>query len=183
MFAPVQPDEVWLTYDPTRGGFFLEFCHRGPVAPHYNLFGSIMGANITNDLRVTCVDSFWDRGGVLLNALHHKPDESRDWNLHRKPVIALTDGLTRSNPFSVKQTATDFEIWFGSEPLSKFPTHHDPKLLISVWLAPERVSSLYIDPSDGKYEKPVVVGIRLGFSTLVAAYPLKSLSICVEDIK
>ena len=186
MIAQAKADEVTLTYDPSRGGFSLEFCHMRPAAPHFNLFDGSMRARITSDLRVASVGSFWDRGGLLLNTLYHKPNEPRDWNLHRNSQIALADGLTQSDPFVVRQTLKDIEIWFGSEPMSQPPTHHDSKTLISVWLAAERVRHHYCDPSFpsyGKFEKPVVVGIRLEYSHLAATYPMKSLLIWIEDFK
>src|ERR1039457_5531712 len=147
MLTQAKTNEVTLIYDPSRGGFDLEFCHMRPPTPDCNLFDGIMHARITNDLRVAAVESFWDRGGLLLKALYHKPNEPRDWNLHRKPEIALADGLTQSDPFVVRQTLQDFEIWFGSAPLSQPPTHHDPKTLISVWLAAERVRHHHLHPS------------------------------------
>jgi hypothetical protein len=180
MFDQLKADEVRLIYDPARGGFELLFCDRRPTARHFNLFGNIMAAGIMDNLRVTCVDSIWDRGGLLLNALYHKPNKPRDWNLHRSPEIGLNDGLTQSDPVLIRQNSENFEIWFGSAPISQPPTHHDPKILISVWLARERVN-LY--PEYPSLEKPVVVGIRLGFSTLAAVYPLKILSILTDDFK
>ena len=187
-----------LIYDPSRGGFVLEFCHLMPPAPHFNLFdgimgthistGGIMGAHITNDLLVVCVDSIWDRGGLLLNSLYYKPND-RHWQLERKREISLGEGLTRSDSILVRQTPKEFEIWFGSAPLSQPPTashSHDSKTLLSVWLAAEPVTHPYLDPSHpyhDKFKKPVLLGMRLQFSHLAAKYPLNSLAVWTEDIK
>jgi hypothetical protein len=183
MLAQAKTGEARLIYDPSRGGFCLEFCHPRPAPPHFNLFGGIMGANITDDRRVTCVDSAWDRGGLLLNTLYHKRNEPRSWNLHRKPEFDLADGLTQADPFVVIQTPDDFQIWFGSAPSSEPPAHHDSATMISVWMAPGRVRHPYLDTNYGTFEKPVVIGIRVGFRALAGTYPMKSLSIRVEDFK
>jgi len=182
MIDQSETDEVTLFYDPHRGGFLLEFCRLG-FYPRIQLFGGIISARITKDLRVGCVDSIWDHGGLLLNGLYHKPNEPRSSHIiHRKPEMALAGGVTQSDPILVKQTTKDFEMWFGSAPLSLPPTHHDSNTLISVWLAAERVRNPFIDPGSRNYEKPVVLGMRLEFSRLAATYPVKSLSAQTDDI-
>lgn len=190
--------DVRLMLDPYRGGFALEFCPAMPTVPHFALFdgfmgmristGGIMGARITNDLRVTCIDSEWDRGGVLLNSFFLKPNEAFS-SIKWSRDMALSEGDTLSDPILVKQSSKDFEMWFGTKPLLNPATltlSRDSKTLLSVWLSDVLVRHPYL-PSDhpfySKAFKPVVFGIRLDFAHLEAKYPLKALSIGVDDFK
>ena len=183
MPAQAKANEVSLFYDPNRGGFVLTFFPVSWDEPHLQLFDRLMVAEITKNLRVGVVNSCWDNGGLLLNDLYTKPDAPCYHQSRCGPRITLTDGLTQLDGVLVRQTTRAFELWFGSAPVSQPPTYHDSNTSVSVWLATERVRHPYFSsrPDSRHFETNVVLGLRVEFSRLAVAYPLKTLWIGTDD--
>lgn len=184
MTAQPEINGVTLTFDPHRGGFFLDFGHATPTERSLILFGGLIRVNLTADFRLARVGCDWGYGGLLIKALFLEPDKPRHevFALSGFPIIG---DETQSGPILVRQNPKYFELWFGSPPLEQPPTHLDPNTRVSVWLAPERVNHAYWVPAclGGGNDKPVMIGIRLQFNCLPVTYPVRFLSLRLEDIK
>jgi hypothetical protein len=167
---------VYFEYDPWRGGFCLRLgaCSGGSTAA----FRGMVTLRHDEQGRIAVIESLFDHGGLPLRGLHGAKN-------HPEGEYPVTMGRIDVDPLQLRQSEKRLELWFSTG--NVLPRGHWERWDeggVTLWLSSRTAQAGRPVPElGGRADFPLVAGLAIDFSRVVASYPITRWVLAVEDFK